>query len=184
MPFPVIHPRIHETNPFLLPSFSSKFLPNIFSSKPKFPRDEESLEPLSFSLFEEKERKRKFLSFRIRKEEKSREGGKKNPRLRKSGRNGRKMADDCAGFRLRDSISCVGCGFSVSTFFPFPFFFFFLPSFFFSRQRYFLISVLVRGIKAITHAMSRLPTHAVGSSDWSRVTSLLPLFRRCMKESR
>lgn len=130
MPFPVIHPRI-ETNPFLLPSFSSKFLPNIFSSKLKFPRDEESLEPLPFSLFEEKERKRKFLSFRIRKEEKSREGGKKNPRLRKSGRNGRKMADDCAGFRLRDSISCVGCGFSVSTFFPFPFFFFFLPSFFF-----------------------------------------------------
>lgn len=130
MPFPVIHPRIHETNPFLLPSFSSKFLPNIFSSKPKFLPDE-SLEPLPFSLFEEKERKRKFLSFRIRKEEKSREGGKKNPRLRKSGRNGRKMADDCAGFRLRDSISCVGCGFSVSTFFPFPFFFFFLPSFFF-----------------------------------------------------
>lgn len=129
MPFPVIHPRI-ETNPFLLPSFSSKFLPNIFSSKPKFLPDE-SLEPLPFSLFEEKERKRKFLSFRIRKEEKSREGGKKNPRLRKSGRNGRKMADDCAGFRLRDSISCVGCGFSVSTFFPFPFFFFFLPSFFF-----------------------------------------------------
>lgn len=130
MPFPVIHPRIHETNPFLLPSFSSKFLPNIFSSKPKFLPDE-SLEPLPFSLFEEKERKRKFLSFRIRKEEKSREGGKKNPRLRKSGRNGRKMADDCAGFRLRDSISCVGSGFSVSTFFPFPFFFFFLPSFFF-----------------------------------------------------
>lgn len=130
MPFPVIHPRIHETNPFLLPSFSSKFLPNIFSSKPKFLPDE-SLEPLPFSLFEEKERKREFLSFRIRKEEKSREGGKKNPRLRKSGRNGRKMADDCAGFRLRDSISCVGCGFSVSTFFPFPFFFFFLPSFFF-----------------------------------------------------
>lgn len=129
MPFPVIHPRI-ETNPFLLPSFSSKFLPNIFSSKPKFLPDE-SLEPLPFSLFEEKERKREFLSFRIRKEEKSREGGKKNPRLRKSGRNGRKMADDCAGFRLRDSISCVGCGFSVSTFFPFPFFFFFLPSFFF-----------------------------------------------------
>lgn len=130
MPFPVIHPRIHETNPFLLPSFSSKFLPNIFSSKPKFLPDE-SLEPLPFSLFEEKERKREFLSFRIRKEEKSREGGKKNPRLRKSGRNGRKMADDCAGFRLRDSISCVGSGFSVSTFFPFPFFFFFLPSFFF-----------------------------------------------------
>lgn len=134
MPFPVIHPRIHETNPFLLPSFSSKFLPNIFSSKPKFLPDE-SLEPLPFSLFEEKERKRKFLSFRIRKEEKSREGGKKNPRLRKSGRNGRKMADDCAGFRLRDSISCVGCGFSVSTFFPFPFFFFFLPSFFFFHGR-------------------------------------------------
>lgn len=58
-----------------------------------------------------------------------------NPRLRKSGRNGRKMADDCAGFRLRDSISCVGCGFSVSTFFPFPFFFFFLPSFFFFHGR-------------------------------------------------
>lgn len=100
-------------------------------------------------------------------------GKKRNPRrgegreerkskgLRKSGRNDRKwqtiawsrpMIRSCILHREEDAQL-----FSFYFFSPPPFFFFFsLPFFFFSRQRYFLISVLVRGIKAITHAMSRL----------------------------
>lgn len=116
------------------PNFSSKFLPlNILSKflpcSSRRKKGDESFDRVDLSSRRTTQRSLEFLSFRREEKSGGRGGGKKRKsKVAQKSAKRQKMGDDCAGFRLHDSISRIKRESWRMRLFSFYLFFFFLFS--------------------------------------------------------